>query len=44
MKSLNQTQELWTNLSVKEVENSNYQSACCLNARIIVTKQPKKEQ
>jgi hypothetical protein len=34
MKSLNKSKELWTNMSVKEVENSNYNSSCCLNARV----------
>jgi hypothetical protein len=34
MKSLNNSKELWSNMSVKEIENSNYNSACCLNARV----------
>jgi hypothetical protein len=34
MKSLNKSKELWTNMSVKEVEDSNYNAACCLNARV----------
>lgn len=34
MKSLNKSKELWTNMSVKEVEDSNYSAACCLQARI----------
>ncbi len=34
MKALNNSDGLWTNLSVKEVEISEYQTACCLNVRI----------
>jgi len=34
MKSLNNSDGLWTNLSAKEVEISEYQAACCLNIRI----------
>ena len=34
MKALNNSDGLWTNLSVKEVEVSEYQAACCLNIRI----------
>jgi len=34
MKSINQSDDLWTSLSVEEVDVSEYQAACCLNARI----------
>src|SRR5688572_28875530 len=34
MKALNNSDNFWTNLSVKEVEISEYQAACCLNVRI----------
>jgi hypothetical protein len=34
MKPLNNSDELWTNLSAKEVEIAEYQAACCLNIRI----------
>jgi len=34
MKSLNSTAKLWTSLSAEDVDTSDYQAACCLNARI----------
>jgi hypothetical protein len=34
MKSINESDELWTSLSVEEVDVSEYQAACCLNARV----------
>jgi hypothetical protein len=34
MKSLNKASSLWNNLSIKEVETSDYQAACCLNGRV----------
>jgi hypothetical protein len=34
MKSINESDELWTSLSVEEVDTSEYQAACCLNVRI----------
>jgi len=34
MKSLNGTEKLWTSQSAKDVDLSDYQAACCLNAKI----------
>jgi hypothetical protein len=34
MKSLNGTEKLWTSQSAKDVDVSDYQAACCLNARV----------
>ena len=34
MKSLNESNELWSNLSIKEVEDSAYMAACCLNIQV----------
>ncbi len=38
MKSLNSSSNLWTNMSAKEVENSNYSSSCCFNVRVSTNK------
>ncbi|WP_283809140.1 hypothetical protein [Tumebacillus amylolyticus] len=34
MKSLNNTKSLWSNLSVKELSNTNFVAACCANVKI----------
>lgn len=34
MKSLNNSANLWTNMSAKEVEDKNYSSSCCFNVRV----------
>lgn len=34
MKSLNSTEKLWTSQSAKDVDVSDYQAACCLNAKV----------
>lgn len=34
MKSLNKSAELWTNMSAKEIENSNYAGQCCFNIKV----------
>jgi hypothetical protein len=34
MKSLNGTEKLWTSQSAKDVDVSDYQAACCLNAKV----------
>jgi len=34
MKSLNKSRELWTNMSAKEVENTQFSAKCCLNVKI----------
>lgn len=34
MKSLNNSDGLWTNLSTKEVDIADYQAACCLNVKV----------
>jgi len=34
MKSLNSTDKLWTSRSLKDVDLSDYQAACCLNGRV----------
>lgn len=34
MKSINESDELWTSLAAEEVDVSEYQAACCLNVRI----------
>lgn len=34
MKSLNKSEELWTNMSAKEVEISSYSASCCFNIKI----------
>lgn len=40
MKALNSN--IWTKLSVKEIEKANYQTACCLNAKVNVNSKPAK--
>ena len=34
MKPLNKSPELWTNMTAKEVETSNYMSSCCFNIKV----------
>jgi hypothetical protein len=34
MKSLNSTDKLWASQSAKDIDTSDYQAACCLNARV----------